>query len=323
MTQSGVIPIETQKPENWDGLTREQLREWFEKHGQNLGALAGYTRRSRSALSQWFAGLYEGDERAVGEDLLKVKALLTETGAQPKAMAEHYVETSIAKEIMTTLKVARLDKDLAVIYGAAGQGKTAAAVEYAKRQPGVFYTDLDYTSTVYTIARRLCNWLHVEFSQYHLDETLERICKALQGRDLQIIIDQAEFLIHKSAAGYKTSALEFVRTIYDKAGVSICLVCLPSFYEVLVRNTRISDYILSRVGIRRELRTCVDADVAAWARAHGVSDEGAIKELAQRKDLKGHMRKIRLAAKKALRMARATGKPCDAAMVREAFGYIF
>jgi DNA transposition AAA+ family ATPase len=310
--------------EQWDGMTRAELLGWFKGQGAGLPALCGYTGRSKPALSQWFNGHYAGDSEAIGADLVRVKRLLEEKDRQPETVADHYVETSIAKEIWTLLRVARLDHDLAMIYSHPGRGKTTASREYAARYPGVAYIELDDTSNVRSLSRHLCEAFGVECDEWRLDKTLDRLVKALKGKDKQIIIDQAEFLLRTRPSGIiNTRPLEFVRTIYDKAGASICLVCLPSFYETLRSKPKISAYILSRVGIRRQLGLPTDDDVRAWAEAHGIHDAGAIAELCKRKGAEGHLRTIRMAARKALRMASVNKVPVTASVVQEAFKYVF
>lgn len=324
-TQPAAPPPEAPAPELWDGLTRPELAAWFRNRGQALSRLATLSGRySKGAFSDFFNGHYPGDNAAVGAELLRLKAHLSQAAAEPAPAADAFVETTIAKEVFTILKVARLDQDLALISSLAGRGKSTAAREYAQRTPGVYYFEADDTCCVNTVARWLCAELHIPYNHGQLDLTLGRIVEACQGRDMQVIIDQAEFLIKKYKGTIRSiKGLEFMRTLHDRAGVSIVLIALPQLYQDLLRRPQISGYILSRIGIRRELPMPTDDDVRLWAEAHGITDEGAVRELIAHKGGAGHLRTVRMTARKALRIAQVNHRPVDATVVREAFQYVY
>ena len=318
-------PPPSPAPELWDGITRQALAAWFRERGHTLSRLAALSGRySKGALSDWFNGHYLGDNAAVGNELLRLKRHIEQTASEPAAAQDVFVETSIAKEVFTILKVARLDQDLALISSLPGRGKSTAAREYARRNPGVYYFEADDTCCVNTVARWLCGELHVTYNHGQLDLTLSRLVEACQGRDMQVIIDQAEFLIKKYKGTIRSiKGLELMRTLHDRAGVSIVLIALPQLYQDLLRRPQISGYILSRIGIRRDLPMPTDDDVALWAEAHGITDAGAVRELSARKGAAGHLRTVRMAARKALRLAQVNHRPVDATVVREAFQYVY
>lgn len=302
-----------------DGLTPKGLQDWFKDRGYSMRRLEGLTGRSYSSISQYFNGVYSGDCSAIGDALVRAKRLIEEKATEPEAWQdERFVETSISKEIFTVLRVARLDRDLAVLYGDPGIGKTRSVTEFADQYPGVLYYECNTLTNITTIMRWLCDALHcsITVNPGHLDNAFEAICEALGTHgDRLIVIDQAEFL--------KIKAMDALRSVHDRTHVPIVLMGLPSLFNALQKKHLESAYILRRVGIRRQLDTPSAEDVETYVRAQGIDDGKAVALCVQNRAAIGRLGTVSKALVKAQRISRVNRVPINHDVMQAAFAQVF
>jgi DNA transposition AAA+ family ATPase len=144
-------------------------------------------------------------------------------------------------------------KDIAVITGDAGTGKTTSIRRYEEESHAAIavyaYPGMSQQKLVAEIARSLG-----VYQKGAKSVLIERIVEELKGRDMVLIIDQADYLTDAS--------LELLRcVIVDMAEVGLVLVGLPRLKMQLENLRNDHEQLLSRVGtfLRIERMKAVDA----------------------------------------------------------------
>lgn len=133
-------------------------------------------------------------------------------------------------------------KDMGVIYGDPGVGKTFTAKrmvdKWQKRgYPKIVYTEVDVGSTPSGIAKKILKVL-ADLRPANAADTARIIENLTQEHELELIIlDEAERLNRHS--------LEMVRSIYDRTGVPILLIGMTD----ILRKLRSHKKFYSRIGI--------------------------------------------------------------------------
>jgi DNA transposition AAA+ family ATPase len=193
---------------------------------------------SASAISTYKSRTYNGNITTLEE---KIQAFLKREKRRVSDVAIPIAETTTIENIYTAVEMAHDYRDIAVIVGEAGSGKTTAIRKYEAENPGAVvmvyaYPGITQYKLIMEIARALgayCNG-----SQAVL---VDRVIEGLKGRDLVLVIDQADYLTD--------GALELLRCIsVDMSEVGLVLVGLPRL-EMRLRNLRNDhEQLLSRVG---------------------------------------------------------------------------
>lgn len=168
---------------------------------------------SASVISTFRNCVYKGDQehiaRAVNEWMERMSR------ADDTARPEGFVETEVAKRILTIVRTAVNTNTIAAIYGPAGVGKTMTFEACAKIYTGSVPVRITQGARR---ATGLVNLLSRRLGVPHrssLVVTLELLIDALKGSNRPIFIDEAHKLHHQ--------ALEVVRDLHDAAGVPIAL----------------------------------------------------------------------------------------------------
>lgn len=115
------------------------------------------------------------------------------------------------------------NREIAIITGEAGSGKSTIAKEWKKKAPNVILIEATLHSTASVLLKELSKALGVHLGA-NLHEGVTNISKYLRNADVVIMIDEAEHL--------PLRALEDLRRIWDFSGVPIVLFGT----EILLRN---------------------------------------------------------------------------------------
>jgi DNA transposition AAA+ family ATPase len=195
--------------------------------GLSSGVISAYKNRN-----------YNGNYTAIEE---KIQGFLKREERRVSDIAIPIVETTTIENVRTTLEMAHDYKDIAVIVGPAGIGKTTAVKRYEAENPSaalVVYADPS-AKQKQLISDIACS-LGIA-AKGGTPALIVSIVAELKGRDFVLIIDQAEFLTD--------TELELLRCIIcDRARVGLALVGLPQL-EGRLRNLRNDhEQLLSRVG---------------------------------------------------------------------------
>jgi DNA transposition AAA+ family ATPase len=163
------------------------------------------------------------------------------------------VETTVIENIRRAVEMVYDYKDIAVITGDAGTGKTTAIHQYEKESHAAIalyaYKDRQKQDLIVKLARALD-----VYPKGSKAVVIERIVEELKGRDVVLIIDQADYL--------SDASLELLRCIIvDMAEVGLVLVDMPRLKMKLENLVNGHEQLLSRVGtfLRVERMKAVDA----------------------------------------------------------------
>lgn len=184
-----------------------KLNEFLDAFNISASSFAKAIGVSAATISQIRSENYKGDVKSVSEKIEKY----INNFAKPSPKDEIYqsADLNTARYIIES---AVNEREMALIYGMAGSGKTTILKEYEKSAPNA------RALILFLIAK-----LKIE-AKGDLDARLRTLCAYLKNADKVILIDEAEHL--------PLRALEDLRRIHDFSGVALILCGT----EVLLRN---------------------------------------------------------------------------------------
>ena len=195
-----------------------KLNEFLDAFNISASSFAKAIGVSAATISQIRSENYKGDVKSVSEKIEKY----INNFAKPSPKDEIYqsADLNTARYIIES---AVNEREMALIYGMAGSGKTTILKEYEKSAPNAILIE----ATAHTNARALILFLIAKLkieAKGDLDARLRTLCAYLKNADKVILIDEAEHL--------PLRALEDLRRIHDFSGVALILCGT----EVLLRN---------------------------------------------------------------------------------------
>ena len=308
MSAPALAPVPVPEPVEGDLIERVQAA--ITDGGLTQAAAAGQIGISDAALSQWLRGKYPGDQEAVAAKAarwLESRAARAQLAAQlPEAPA--WVETRAAARVIAALNYAQLARDVAVVYGGAGVGKTVAARRYAGSRPNVWLVTMTAGSRTIGPCLERCaiaaGIRHVPSRSWRIESAL---VDRVRGSAGLLIVDEAQHL--------DVRALEGLRGVHDASGVGLALCGSELLYARLTGGGRSASYaqLWSRIGKRVRLGRATGADADALATAFGVTDAAARRAVREMTGAPGALRGV----VKTLRLASliAAGSPVGPAHV--------
>ena len=163
---------------------------------------------------------------------------------EKKSENPDFVMTRCAGNVMTACAYAKTNGDIALIYGEAGLGKTAALKEFSKAREGVTYIELN---TCDKSPKGVCERILETFGKpaWGVDRKLvNEIIHYLKANPTLIMLDEAQHLNQR--------ALETLRGINDVTKMGLVLCGNPTVYDQMhgKRQAHFAQ-LYSRIGLRR------------------------------------------------------------------------
>jgi DNA transposition AAA+ family ATPase len=233
---------------------RTKLQFYLENNGFSQAAAARAIGLAPSTCSQWLSGTYDGDDERVARDVMDWLRRERERQGRPSVGEQEVVQTSVYSRIETVLKMAHRERDVAVVVGEAGLGKTLALEKYEEAHPSsTVRVEVGPEYTAKSVAIALCQALDLDASgtMYAL---MQRVYDRLTGTDTLMIVDQAEIL--------PTRGLELCRRVHDVAEVGVVLAGMPRLRAHLQGSEAKLKQLWSRVGFMRRVDALTDEDLA-------------------------------------------------------------
>lgn len=193
----------------------------------------------------WLGGTYQGNnDRVAGE----VQIWLSSRTEQKRAASvvprmPGFQPTPSAQEFLDALLYAQTMPEIAVIAGGAGIGKTTAVEHYRANNPNVWVATMDpSTSSVHAMMGELCEVIGV--TERATTKYARAIGRRVKDTGGLIVIDEAQ---HLSA-----TALDQLRSLYDRYGIGLALVGNETVYARLEGEGRKAQFaqLFSRLGMR-------------------------------------------------------------------------
>ncbi len=200
-----------------------------EKQDVNLGWLEGLTQRkslteaaritgiSSSTISRLLAGKYKGDVSGMMSRVAAARE--NEMSRTALAGSVCYIETSLAKSVVSECDFTRVFARLNRVIGYSQIGKTTALEEYTRTHEDTYMVTLHAGCTMSALIRLLGSAFGVK-SHIAPDLALRELAAALTPHSL-IIVDECHQVAHRPSG---VMAMEFLRSLHDlsKCGVLLC-----------------------------------------------------------------------------------------------------
>jgi len=229
---------------------KEELVEFIKKNGISQNKAAEGMGYAGSVMSQWLGGTYKGNMEEV-ESAARSWYLREKNRRSKKAIP--VVNTEAMIRIQNAINIAHEEKDIAVIVGDAGTGKTTAIREYLKENPhSTVVIEVDATFSKRIFMQELAKALDLD-PRGGMSELTARITSKLAERDTVVVCDEADYL--------NDTTLELARrVINDKGKSGLVLVGLPRL-EFKIKNLK-NDHqqLASRVGVLLHVDGIREAD---------------------------------------------------------------
>lgn len=288
----------------------ERVRGLIEAGEAKQSRVAKEAGVSTSALSQVLAGTYAADPARIVERLSAWLSAREARAATRLPQAPGFVATATAQRVMAALAYAQMAADVAVIYGAAGVGKTMAVAEYARTHPSVWVAVMTPGHAGVTAA---LEEVAAAVGLKDIPQSPARIHREIVARVREtgglIVVDEAQHL--------SVAALDALRSIHDAAAVGLALVGNDLIYTRMTGGSRAAylDRLFSRIGKRVSIRKAQDADIEAVAKAAGGEPWREVLEIGRQP---GAIRAVVKVLRLAQMMAAAAGEALSAAHVAAA-----
>ena len=238
-----------------------RLSEIMTKESLSQATIASAIGMSKASVNTYLKERYEGNIEEFEKKIVDF-INIQEERSNDIAVLNHKITTECIKthvfnRIVDTIRTVHVEREIGVIYGEAGIGKTTALKEYVRNHNNVILIESDHGFT----ARVLFNTLFKKLGlgnqpPFLLHDTSVEIIERLKGSESLIIIDEAEYLPYK--------ALELIRRVYDKAGVPVLLVGLPRLMANIRGKKGDFQQLYSRIGISTSLDKLTPADVHSF-----------------------------------------------------------
>jgi len=228
---------------------RERTLAYMKSHHLGRRQMAELVDIRCSNLSKYLDSLpgcsKEVIEAALGAYFLKLER------AEARARRPEFIETQTAKIILEKCQEADERRELALLYGPSGIGKTFVVEEFIERcekqanseQPEVLFVTAHAASTPKSLMAALC--LQAGIPHSGTAPTLaESLVRRLETGHYVIIVDEANHL--------DIEAMELLRYVYDRGRLGVVLIGTLRLYEIFTNGSRPAselEQLWSRVGI--------------------------------------------------------------------------
>lgn len=282
------------EPDEMEAL-RAEVRRVASHERLAFARVAKEAGAASSTFSAWLAGTYGGDNARVAEQARRWLQA-RRTGELTRAAipeAPPFQMTRTAEAFTGAFEQAQYAPDLVLIAGAAGVGKTSAAVAYRGRSPNVWLLTAEpCMGTPRQVLVELADLVGVP--EVPSTTRLSRaLAHRVRGTGGLVIVDEAQHL--------QAQALDQLRTLHDLAQVGVALVGNEQVYARIEGGGRRAEFaqLFSRLGLRlrraEPLRADVDALLDAWG-VEGERERRLLRAIARKPGaLRGLTKTLRLA----------------------------
>lgn len=235
---------------------QEKLKSTMDELCLSQNRVAKEMGYSSAVISQYLAGTYSGDVTAVETAITKWIARRLEN-AQKKQVP--VIETKSLQQITRALRLAHDEKDIALIVGDAGSGKTTAATTYAADNARTCILIKCYGMSRRVLTLELAKKLGLETHRVNFDRLVANVTEHLRDTEQFVILDEADFL--------RDDALEFCRRLINDLGESgLALIGLPTLAYRIQNLKNDHRQLESRIGVFLHVNGLDKKDAAKIAR---------------------------------------------------------
>ncbi|AAP77349.1 MULTISPECIES: AAA family ATPase [Helicobacter] len=228
----------------------EELEIFLKVQNISQAALGRAIGVSSASISTFRKGEYKGNNKELGR---KIKLYLDNYAKKKsKDIKEVAIFESKDKQMADfVINEAVRDKEIAIIVGCAGSGKSTIAKDYSRLHPNAILIEATLHSTARVILDELCERTHISGGR-NLHEKVLLIAKELKRRDVVIFIDEAEHL--------SVRALEDLRRIWDFSSCPLILFGTEILLKNLIGKNGELRQLYSRIGGKWHLKGLSEAE---------------------------------------------------------------
>jgi DNA transposition AAA+ family ATPase len=226
----------TDKPEE----IRTRLKGLMQSGEITLRVIAKFTSYSAPTISQALDGTYTGDVEKLEDALARFYRNWVATNA--------IIETSVVREIHATMLLGWRRKELVLITGKYGSGKSKAASRFVALNPEfAAYTELTSTTSPGSFLHRIADALNISSQMVgSQDDKLFSLIRTLQRKPRLLVIDEADNL--------KPKVLALLKDIHgDEAAERCAIVLIGTDRLKKVLQDPVLGYLRRRIRVKREI----------------------------------------------------------------------
>ena len=314
MSQTAEILKLSKENQKFINDVRERLRDYMSQTGKSQSSLAKSVDYTVGALNSFIHGCYKGDMMEVANRIHDY--LMRETQRLTAPKAPEFAPTSFAKHALTVLNYAHKNRDMGMIHGDAGVGKTYSIEHYAAKHHNVIVITAGIDlSTPKAVVEEILSRLTKDFTYGSLSSMSRQVIQLLKGSDKLLVIDEANHLNYR--------AREVIRKIHDQAQIGVVYCGSHDLYAQLHgKKDIIYAQLLSRIGVRRGLdrKTISMEDISLVFEQYVKLDDSCLNLLYQCAASEGGLRLAKKIYVLASTMALGDNMPLGMAFFEKALG---
>ncbi len=262
----------------------KRINDYLEKNKKSKAELANEINYSRTVISKFLLGKYDGDATEVSSRLLEYIESMEGSGSviefRPQYSAadfkknKTFFESRDSKGVIGVCSSCQEDMGLGIIVGKSGFGKTYALKYYSKMMR-VAYIECDDTMSSRDLVEAIERALGIPVSYGTIWKRVNAIREFFNvNNGYLLIIDEADKLISK----YTQKKMEILRAIYDQSDVGMVIAGEPRL------EAQIKSYLTrfaNRVDFYSSFKGLSKSEVLEYLSAYDI-DEEAMNELIYR-----------------------------------------
>lgn len=220
---------------------------WFYGHcrdkGMSLADAGTCIDRDATTVHRLFNGRYGAGYANLVAAIVRYRKLAEQ---RAKRRDIGYIETSVWRKVSAVCKSALFDSMPTYIYGASQIGKTAALLEYARRNNHgqTKYVRMPAAPTLRMTLEYLAAGCYVSTRQHDRD-LRRRIMAALDDKTL-LIVDEVHQVMVGCSERTAGKIMEFLREVYDRTGCGLVMAGTKVFRDELAQGPQALVYEQSR-----------------------------------------------------------------------------
>ena len=237
---------------------RAEAQSLLAARGWTLGEAAARVGVSPTTFSQWLREEYKGDNARIGQLVRRWMDTEHDMVAARTAGLNRHADLAVTEQIERVARHAHANADVAVVFGAAGGGKSWGLERYCAQNTGAWCTAMSpAVTTPAAVLSRIARKLDVADGVSTAAARLEQvIVDRLSADSTLMVVDEAHHLTQP--------LLDVLRCVHDQAGCGLVLAGNEPLWSRLASGERAAQ-LVSRVGLTWRLRKPAAADAVELA----------------------------------------------------------
>lgn len=280
---------------------RKEFKTFLEVNDLKQAHVARSLGLSPAVISTWLKGEYRGDNESLER---KISQFMANFNIKRVEVQEEIVKTRDLVSAHFVMDEAVVGREMAVLYGNPGTGKSVAVKEWVKEHPEAILIEVIPGMRVKSLLQEIARKLGID-ANAKAEELVVQISKEFKRRDGVLVIDEAEHL--------SVTALENIRRIWDFSRVPVILVGTYGLIKNLKGNRGELLQLYSRIKGKWEFKELSEDDFKKLF--------GDLANVIKRYTT--HLRRAKSLYEKAKRFASLRGEEVNAGHIKAASSMIF